>query len=51
MGQLIVNGNVIGEQNDDIQITPVYESGILIATITINGIDYPIYIPNGGNNE
>lgn len=55
MGQTIVNGNVMGETNDDIVINPVYNSGIKVADIVINGVTYPIYIPdqnsqNGGNN-
>jgi hypothetical protein len=52
MGQLIVNGNIIGEQNDTIEVVPKYQSGTLIAEIIINGHTIPIYIPtNGGNNE
>lgn len=52
MGQLIVNGNILGESNDTIVVTPVYTEGIKIATITINGVSTDIYIPtNGGNNE
>lgn len=52
MGQIIVNGIVEGESNDEIVITPVYTEGIKIATITINGEDHDIFIPaNGGNNE
>lgn len=54
--QTIINGNVYGEPNQEIIITPVYDSGIKIADITINGVDYPLYIPdqnsqNGGNNS
>lgn len=49
MGQLIVNGNVIGESNDTIEVIPKYQSGTLIAEIVINGVTYPIYIPTGGN--
>lgn len=51
MGQIIVNGNVVGEQNDEIVITPVYDTGILIATIEINGVSTPIYVPNNGGND
>ena len=52
MGQIIVNGDVFGEPNETITVTPVYTEGIKVATITINGVDHDIYIPaNGGNNE
>lgn len=56
MGQIVVNGDVYGETNQEIIITPVYDSGIKIADITIDGVDYPLYIPdqnsqNGGNNS
>ena len=56
MGQIIVNGNVLGETNDDIVINPVYDSGIKVADIVINGTTYSIYVPdqnsqNGGNNS
>ena len=55
MGQIVQNGDVYGETNQKIQVVPRYDSGILIATIIIDGESYPIYIPdqnsqNGGNN-
>lgn len=55
MGQIIVNGTVMGETNADIQIVPMYNQGIKIADIIINGETFPIYIPvqnsqNGGEN-
>lgn len=56
MGQIIVNGTVMGETNADIQIVPMYNEGIKIMDIIINGETTPIYIPvqnsqNGGNNS
>lgn len=55
MGQTVINGDVFGETNQQIQVVPKYNSGILVATIIIDGESYPIYIPdqnsqNGGNN-
>lgn len=51
MGQVIVNGNIMGESNETIVITPEYTEGIKIATIQI-GDNEPveIYIPQGGNS-
>lgn len=56
MGQLIVNGDVYGESLGITAITPEYNEGILICTITMFGQDYKIYIPdnsqqNNGGNE
>lgn len=52
MGQLIVNGNVIGESNRNITITPEYTEGIKIATIQIDDEEpIEIYIPANGGNE
>ena len=51
MGQIVVNGNVVGETNDQIEIIPTYTSGIKILEIQIN--DNPpieIFIPNNGGN-
>lgn len=54
MAQIVVNGNVYGETNDTIVITPMYTEGIKIAEIIINGAKTDIYIPansqNGGND-
>ena len=55
MGQLVVNGNVYGETNDELEVVPMYTEGIKIADIIINGVATPIYIPvqnsqNGGEN-
>lgn len=53
MGQIIVNGNIMGESNDEITIRTLYteETGVKIAEITINGTTTPIYAPKneGGN--
>ena len=46
MGQTVVNGDVYGETNQQIQVVPRYNSGILVATIIIDGESYPIYIPD-----
>lgn len=57
MGQIIVNGDVYGESLGITAITPEYNEGILICTITMLGQDYKIYIPdnsqqqNNGGNE
>ena len=51
MGQIVVNGNVMGETNETITITPEYNEGIKIATIIIGDQTVELYIPdqNGGN--
>ena len=56
MAQIIVNGNVFGETNDEITVSTYYTEGIKVADIVINGVPIPIYIPtdlnqNGGENS
>lgn len=56
MAQIVINGNVMAETNDEITVTTYYEEGIKIADIVINGRSIPIYIPTdlsqiGGENS
>lgn len=51
MAQIVVNGNVYGEPSPIIVVNPMYNEGIKVAEIIINGDKTDIYIPDNSQNN